>query len=204
MTCLHLLRHGTVVGAKRLLGSTDLPLSEAGLEDMFIAANTVKTSVIVSSPLQRCARFSETLAARINIDVEIEEGLKEVHFGDWDGAALEQLWTDHPKALSAYFASPFTATPPGGEDTLAFHRRVINAVESIRARHPKDSVLVVAHGGVIKCILAHCLQLDYKTSNWFTRLQIDYASLSAVSFWDDDPADQQATVHYTNRRVSTV
>jgi len=57
-------------------------------------------------------------------------------------------------------------------------------------------VLVVAHGGVIRMIIAHILQLDWKKSSWHQQLQIGNASLTRISLsqpYGNNDVHQQIT-----------
>ena len=83
---LDLLRHGETEQGGGLRGSIDDALTDLGWQQMRSAAKEAGPwDRIISSPLQRCARFSEELAARLSLPMTLEPGLQELHFGDWEG-----------------------------------------------------------------------------------------------------------------------
>ena len=97
----------------------------------------------------------------------------------------------HWSQLEAFFHAPADIVLPKAETLAVFHQRVINAWQNLLAQHiaiaakQKESktprrVLVIVHGGVIRMILAHILQLDWQQASWHQKLQIGYGSLSRV------------------------
>lgn len=151
---LDLLRHGeTEQGGLR--GSLDDALTDKGWAQMRSAvAGAGPWQVLVSSPLQRCARFADELGARLNLPVLREPALQELHFGDWEGRSAAQIMEDQADALGRFWANPYTFTPPNGEPVEAFAERVLAAVEGLRLRHAGKRVLLVTHGGVMRLLLA--------------------------------------------------
>lgn len=88
---LDLLRHGeTEQGGLR--GSLDDALTDKGWAQMRRAvADGGPWQVLVSSPLQRCGRFADELGAQLNLPVQREPALQELHFGDWEGQSAAQI-----------------------------------------------------------------------------------------------------------------
>lgn len=89
-TTFVLLRHGetALTPEKRFSGSGDHELSPAGLRQAEAAAASLAArgtiQEIVSSPLKRCRQTAEAVAARLGLDVRIEDGLRETDFGAWE------------------------------------------------------------------------------------------------------------------------
>lgn len=195
MTKIFFLRHGQVTEQKHLLGRTDWPVMASGYDAMQAQANSISFDHIVSSPLKRCAAFAEDLSQAQHIPLSIDANFAEIDFGDWDGENIAELWQQKAGLMQTYFAQPFDFTPPNAEHSLDFQQRVEQAVQQLIKQHPEKTVLVVCHAGVIKAALASALRIDHQRCNWLTSLQIDYASLNAISYWEQD----NATVHFFNR-----
>lgn len=114
-----------------------------------------------------CA-FAEELAQRQGIELELENDLRELHFGAWEGRSAAALMDGHSEALGRFWADPYAFTPPGGEPLSEFEARVLAAQRRLRQRHAGRRVLLVTHGGVIRLLLArarglpreHLLQVD--------------------------------------------
>ncbi|MDH1146439.1 alpha-ribazole phosphatase family protein [Pseudomonas mosselii] len=152
---LDLLRHGETEKGGGLRGSLDDALTETGWAQMRQAVTDVGPwDVLVSSPLQRCAAFADELGARLNLPVLREAGVRELHFGEWEGQSAAQIMQVDADALGQFWNDPYAFTPPGGEPVLAFAERVLAAVEGLRRVHAGKRVLLVTHGGVMRLLLA--------------------------------------------------
>lgn len=152
---LDLLRHGETEQGGGLRGSIDDALTVGGWAQMRAAvAETGPWQRIVSSPLQRCARFSEELAAQLGVPLHLEADLQELHFGAWEGRSAVQIMETDAEGLGAFWNDPYAFTPPNGEPVEAFAARVLNAVRRLHRDFAGERVLLVSHGGVMRLLLA--------------------------------------------------
>ncbi|SDA87119.1 alpha-ribazole phosphatase [Pseudomonas sp. NFACC15-1] len=152
---LDLLRHGETELGGGLRGSLDDALTARGWEQMHTAvAQGGPWDRLVSSPLQRCARFAEQLGARLNVPVHLDKDLQELHFGAWEGRSAAALMETDAEALGRFWADPYSFTPPDGEPVLEFSRRVLAAVGRLHAAYAGQRILLVSHGGVMRLLLA--------------------------------------------------
>ena len=142
-----LLRHTRPVGADGLCyGRTDLDLA-AGFEGEVarLASELPAVGRILTSPLSRCRRLAEALAAARGLTVEVEETLIEMDFGRWENTPWEAI----PRAELDAWAADFTgARPHGGESVADLAVRVRRALE--RATSGSRPALAVTHAGIIK------------------------------------------------------
>ena len=109
---------------------------------------------LVSSPLQRCARFAEELGAQLNLPVTLEKDLQELHFGAWEGQSAAALMKTDAEGLGLFWADPYSFTPPDGEHVSAFSDRVLGAVARLHQAYVGERVLLISHGGVMRLLLA--------------------------------------------------
>jgi alpha-ribazole phosphatase len=152
---LDLLRHGETEFGGGLRGSIDDALTDLGWQQMRAAvAEAGPWDRIISSPLQRCARFAEELSTRLGVPLHLERDLQELHFGDWEGRSAAQLMNTDADPLGAFWADPYAFTPPNGEPVLVFSARVLGAVEGLQRAYPGERLLVISHGGVMRLLLA--------------------------------------------------
>lgn len=150
-----LLRHGETELGGGLRGSLDDALTEAGWAQMDAAvADAGPWDRLVSSPLQRCARFAEALAARLALPLQFEAGLQELHFGAWEGQSAADLMLTDEQGLGQFWADPYAFTPPQGEPVVHFAERVQATMARLRQAHADERVLIVTHGGVMRLLLA--------------------------------------------------
>lgn len=187
-----LLRHGetALTPQKRFSGSggSDPSLSDVGREQAeraaaaFAARGTIQA--VVSSPLKRCQETAQAVAARLGLDVRIEDGLRETDFGAWEGLTFGEVRERQPEELNAWLASP-KAAPPDGESFAAVARRVSAARERLVAEYAGRTVLLVTHVTPIKTLVR--LALGAPPESLF-RMELSAASVSAVAYYGDGNA----------------
>ncbi len=178
---LELLRHGETEQGGGLRGSLDDALTPAGWAQLRAAvAEAGPWDRLISSPLQRCARFAEELAAQRGLPLSLEPALQELHFGAWEGRSAAELMASDAEALGRFWADPYAFTPPQGEPLPAFEARVLGAVQRLQLRHAGERLLLITHGGVMRLLLAgarglppaQLLQVNVGHAQRF-RLQLD-------------------------------
>lgn len=183
MTLVDLMRHGLPVGGRRYRGHRDDPLAEEGWAQMRAAVgDACPWDVIVSSPLQRCAAFARELAERHGRPLEIEEGLREISFGEWEGRHVREILAETPEQVSRYWQDPVRHTPPGGEPLAEFRTRAVAAWERVVARHRGGHLLIVGHGGLIRTLLTHVLEMPLTAT---LRLEMPNAAFTRIRVQDD-------------------
>ncbi|HET6857130.1 MAG TPA: bifunctional RNase H/acid phosphatase [Streptomyces sp.] len=192
-TTFVLLRHGETVltPEKRFSGSggTDPQLSAAGRRQAEGAAASLAArgtvQEIVSSPLRRCRETAEAAAARLGLDVRIEEDLRETDFGAWEGLTFAEVRERHPADLDAWLASPRVAPTGGGESFDTVARRVSAARDRMLERYAGRTVLVVTHVTPVKTLVR--LALNAPPESLF-RMELSAASFSVVAYYSDGNA----------------
>jgi alpha-ribazole phosphatase len=150
-----LLRHGETELGGGLRGSIDDTLTDTGWAQMRAAViGQGPWDRLVSSPLQRCARFAEELAAQLGVPVQLDKDLQELHFGAWEGQSAAALMETDAQALGLFWADPYSFTPPQGEPVADFSARVLAALERLHATCAGERILLISHGGVMRLLLA--------------------------------------------------
>ncbi|WP_329278200.1 bifunctional RNase H/acid phosphatase [Streptomyces sp. NBC_00691] len=194
-----LLRHGetALTPEKRFSGSggTDPELSAAGLRQAEAVAEALAArgtiQEIVSSPLTRCRQTAGAVAARLGLDVRVEQGLRETDFGAWEGLTFGEVRERHPEDLDAWLASPKAAPTGGGESFATVARRVAATRDRLTAAYAGRTVLLVTHVTPIKTLIR--LALGAPPESLF-RMELSAASISAVAYY----ADGNASVRLLN------
>jgi len=178
VTTVDLMRHGEPEGGRMYRGQKDDPLSERGWRQMRDATQGCEGwEQIVSSPLQRCARFAQELADSRGLPLQVEEQFREISFGVWEGRTPSELEREDPEGMRAFWDDPVTHWPEGGEPFDRFQQRIAVAWDQLLARSAGRHTLLVAHGGVIRAVLFHLLGVPPQS---FFRIQIPYASMSRI------------------------
>ncbi|MCW2777043.1 MAG: Phosphoglycerate mutase [Frankiales bacterium] len=184
-----LLRHGQTVLSvdKRFSGLGDQPLTDVGQRQAAAAAVRLASSgatAVVCSPLRRARETAALVAEALGLQVEVEDGLRETDFGDWEGYTFAEVRTKWPAELDAWLASTSVA-PPYGESFDATTVRVQQARDRVVARHAGETLVLVSHVTPIKTLLR--LALGAPPSALYA-LHLDLACLSEVRWYADGPA----------------
>ena len=158
MTYLSLIRHGQTDWnlARRIQGSTDIPLNETGREDARWAAEKLAGTThhaVYTSPLVRASETAGIIAERLGLEIAgVVPDIREREFGDGEGMLV-------PDYISTY--GDWHAEVPGAESLHEVGVRAIAALHRIardarrRSAPQAESVLVVTHGGVIRAVIDH-------------------------------------------------
>jgi len=191
---LYLLRHGEIATPGILTGKTDVALSDKGLRELWKTSQQLpEMSYCISSPLQRCRMFATEYALKCNINLELDERLKEMDFGDWDGRAYTDLWeiksSKLQSSIGGFWQNPWDHTPPNGETMDNFVQRVDTWWQNWLTIGPKGNTLVVAHGGVIKHLIARVLALPIPGTTHMSNIDIPYAKFVKVTVHTDEQGD---------------
>ncbi|MBL3668318.1 bifunctional RNase H/acid phosphatase [Streptomyces sp. M2CJ-2] len=188
-----LLRHGEtpLTPQKRFSGSggSDPSLSDIGREQAEkTAAHLARrgtVQAIVASPLARTRETAGVIAARLGLDVTVDDGLRETDFGAWEGLTFAEVRERHPDDLNAWLSSPDAEPTGGGESFAATANRVAAARDRLTAAHAGRTVLLVTHVTPIKTFVR--LALGAPPEALF-RMELSAASLSAVAYYADGNA----------------
>ncbi|QKW65822.1 bifunctional RNase H/acid phosphatase [Streptomyces sp. NA03103] len=188
-----LLRHGEtpLTPQKRFSGSggTDPSLSAVGREQAEKVAESLARrgtiEAIVASPLARTRETAGIVAARLGLEVAVEEGLRETDFGAWEGLTFGEVRERYADDLDAWLASPDAEPTGGGESFAATGARIAATREKLVAAYAGRTVLLVSHVTPIKTFLQ--LALGAPPESLF-RMELSAASLSAVAYYADGGA----------------
>ncbi|MFI1022726.1 bifunctional RNase H/acid phosphatase [Streptomyces olivaceus] len=188
-----LLRHGEtpLTPQKRFSGSggSDPSLSPVGREQAEkVAASLARrgtVEAIVASPLARTRETAGIVAARLGLEVAVDEGLRETDFGVWEGLTFGEVRERYPDDLDAWLASPEAEPTGGGESFAATGARIAATRDKLVAAHAGRTVLLVSHVTPIKTFLR--LALGAPPESLF-RMELSAASLSAVAYYADGGA----------------
>lgn len=184
-TYIDIIRHGEPEGGRRYRGhGIDDPLSEQGWQQMWSAIpDAPPWDHIVTSPLLRCENFAEALAQKMSINYSIEEQLKEIGFGVWEGRTPEDIQSNEGDALERFIEDPVHNRPQGAEPLDEFASRVWQVYETIARNYKGKHVLLVAHAGVIRAISSRILGMSL--DDVYSRLKIEYAAIASTRIHDN-------------------
>ena len=167
---IDLLRHGETTLSHTLRGHLDDDLTEQGWLQMQSTIQQYMTTpvdwdVIISSPVRRCRRFAEYLADQLGLPMRVNQHIKEMYFGDWEGISTQVIYEAEPEQLANFWQFPTQYHAPNGESLIQFQQRIFIGFEQIYTQIQEQNgqkALVITHGGVIKLLtcLAQQQNLD--------------------------------------------
>ncbi len=206
LTTLVLVRHGrtALTESHKISGGDgdDPNLSAAGRADAAAASGVISqlgndarwkhippVTAIVSSPMNRTRETAEVIAAPLGLKVELNEKLREIGFGDWDGKTNEQVAAESPDELLAWQGS-YTVAPPNGESLEVFDLRINQARRQIVEQYSGKTVVVVAHVMPIRGFIKWALEAG-ESAYW--RPQVAPCSITIIRVWGEQAAEVLAT-----------
>jgi len=194
-TTIDLLRHGELEGGIRYRGNTEASLTGTGRAAMDAVWGKLVGSIdaIIASPLQRCRQPAETWARETGIPCRIEPNIREMNYGVWENLSKEEIEDQFPGILSRWRENPAGMRIPEAERIEDFASRVIEGWGSILCESANRHVLVIAHSGSLRVILAHVLGAPLPA---IRRFSMPYASWSRIVYHDHKPG-----LEYLNRRI---
>ncbi len=173
-TYVDIIRHGEPEGGRVFRGHTDHCLTELGIEqfNQRIKRLDMNWQQVISSPLLRCKQSAQLLATAQNIPLQIEPKLAEIHFGEWENQCVDKVMAE--ENISQLWQDPMNFCAPQGEPTKALQQRTLHAWHELLKTHQGKRVLVVTHGGVIRMLAQHLLELTPSAMN---KLSLPYAAV---------------------------
>jgi broad specificity phosphatase PhoE len=164
MPTIYYIRHGeTAWNAEgKLQGTQDIPLNDLGrkqaafaggiLADLFARDGRNENSLgFVASPLGRARSTMELVRSALKLpshDYAIDDRLREIGYGDWEGSTLAQMQASDPEVFARRQADKWTIPPPRGESYAEVQARVSDWYRQVTA----DTV-AVAHGGTARALM---------------------------------------------------
>lgn len=164
---LHIVRHGETDWNRdlRYQGQQDIPLNVVGRaqalrngEAMRPLLPDIGGAQFISSPLGRARETMEILRAALGLDPQayaIEERLKELSYGTWEGQLQAELPDIDPEGWATRAVDAYRWRPSGGESYADLMDRVVPWLDSL-----SGDTVVAAHGGVVRTLQAHVCGLD--------------------------------------------
>lgn len=162
-----LIRHGESVSnvEERVQGQADVDLSDLGHRQAAAVAvwcreNAAEVDEIWSSPLRRARDTAAAIAAATGLPLRIEDDLRELHAGIFQGHLWADLEERFPEEVARWRSGDIHYAIPGGESRSELSARGRAVLESLASR-PVGGMIVVAHGGLLTAALGSLVGRDH-------------------------------------------
>ena len=182
MSRLLLVRHGDTElnSAERYWGHSDVKLSASGFrqaEKLRRRLAAEKIDAIYSSDLSRASVIAETIASEHRLEVITCAELREINFGKLEGLTFAEISQLYPEVAKLWTGRISSLKFPGGEGLDEFDKRVGKFMNRLEKHSPEETILIVAHAGVLRVLLCRLLGIELKHRRQF---RLDLASLSIL------------------------
>ncbi|MGB9365212.1 MAG: histidine phosphatase family protein [Xanthobacteraceae bacterium] len=158
---LYYIRHGETDwnAESRLQRQRDIPINANGRAQARQCGEILSDLIaredgdfdFVSSPLSRARETMEIARTPLGLDpraYRVDERLKEISFGEWEGFTLDELRRASPDAIAARERDKWTFTPPTAESYATMSVRMREWYHSLG-----QNTIAVAHGGTLRGLI---------------------------------------------------
>ena len=171
MNNFYLVRHGVKVKAFGDPGLSAVGVKQAKMTGKYF--KNMKISSIFSSPLKRTLETARCISEIININVKIDERLRErMNWGDKKDQTFEEFMSEWDKTTIDRHYQPSV-----GDSSFNAGERINSLIEELSETERNDVVLV-SHGGVVADLLRNLFSHDYVKKFYPDFLEIDLSECS--------------------------
>ena len=152
----------------RIAGTLDLPMSDAGVQQIFALArelSDVEIDKIYSGPGAAARQTAEILAGDRKVKVKLEEDLRNLDYGLWHGMRLDELKENQPKLVKMWQDQPHSVCPPDGESVEDVEVRAQRFVKKLIKKN-KTGAIVVVTAEPVACVVKSILENADISENW--------------------------------------
>ncbi len=165
----------------RIMGWSDSPRTENWRDDLVYVEDELRRrqripDLVYTSALQRSRHTGSYLAGRFGRPVLHSQALNEVNYGSLAEKSKKWVAAHYP----LHKRDPEFCYP-GGESFSAMRDRAVRFTLELAGKHQGQTVLCVAHAGVIRGLVSHFLDLDFALQ---LRRSIPHRYIGALSFED--------------------
>ena len=136
-----------------------------------------KIDVIYSSSLKRALVTAETIASKHQLKVISCAELREFNYGKIEGLTHKEVSQLYPEFYKSMTQKNTNLKFPGGESVYQLNNRVSQFLDRLNMHTPEQTILIVAHFGLLRVLLCRLFGIGIKR-RW--QFHLDLASLSVL------------------------
>jgi 2,3-bisphosphoglycerate-dependent phosphoglycerate mutase len=179
-----LLRHAETSAPDRFHGAeSDVGLGARGRNQADAVARVLaaeRPSAVYTSAMRRALETAVPIARACGLEPRVETDLHERRMGPLSGLSREQGFSAYNEAKQRWMAGDVEFTHEGGESFADIQRRVVPVLHRLAGGAAGETIVVVAHGVVIRVMLTSIL--EGHTAADFERFPIDNTALNDLRF----------------------
>ncbi len=164
MLRLYIVRHGQTDYNLNgyFQGTSDIPLNENGLRQAEEIARTlgdISFTAAYCSPLDRAVVTCGKIL-KGKLEPVIDERMKELHFGEWEGMHRDEIKRRWPEQFENYYDNIGDFQPPGGESLADGRARAGEFFDELMEMHSEGNILIVGHQFINALLCTHIMGQD--------------------------------------------
>lgn len=153
-TLIYVVRHGETEWnlIEKQQGHMDSPLTDRGrLQANALAKGLINRGIefIYSSDLGRALKTAKIIGEELKLSVQTNKHLRERHLGSLQGLTKKEFQCQYPDEWGKFYSGNPDYCFPGGESARQRFERTVTCVEKFAKLHIEQTILIVAHGGVL-------------------------------------------------------
>lgn len=169
----------------RFVGSSDVGLGPAAPEQAERLAGVIGgygPEITFCSPLRRACLTAEMVGRATPLGAVVtDHDLREVDFGRWEGLSFAEIARADAELVKRWSVWSPDFAFPDGEVIGDFLARVQGAGDKL-ANRAEETVLVIAHGGVVRALLCHLLRLPAEN---YLLFDVKPARLTVIDYFPE-------------------
>ena len=184
MVTICLLRHGETqynADGNRYCGRTNVPLTAKGVSQAERVRELLKDysfDAIFCSPLSRAKNTAE-IASNNYGNIQVDNRLIEVDFGEWEGKRPEDFQSEDPESWHNWLDNPAeNRAGRTGETATEIINRLNSFYNELIQKYDGKTVLVVGHNGINRFFMAYNLGMPLKN---YRRIVQDNSALTLLT-----------------------
>jgi probable phosphoglycerate mutase len=204
-TKITIVRHGETEWNKtmQLQGHKDSPLTEKGMAQAELLAETIKLrkfDILITSDLGRAIHTAQIINKNLKLNIIIDRNLRERAFGIMEGLTREEISVKYKDVFDGYMQRHVTFEIPEGESLTEFNIRILEAFQQISRSYKNKTILMVAHGGVLDCVIRRVFNMELGADRPFSIFNTSVNTITidgerwVLEEWGNTEHLQQATV----------
>jgi broad specificity phosphatase PhoE len=184
---IYITRHGETQwnSENRLQGWKDSELTDNGKRNAVALGERLyqtEFNAVYSSPIERAVKTTKLICSDRIIPLRLEDGLKEINLGDWEGKVKEEIEQTSKQEFFNFWNAPhlYNHEMHSGESFAALKSRVEHVINRIIADNKEGNILIVTHGVTIRAILSYLMNIP--TEKWWEGPFIEGTSLTLAQY----------------------
>jgi probable phosphoglycerate mutase len=176
-TRLYLVRHGETDENKNQIfqGQHGTTLNAEGrTQASRLAARLVQKrfAALYSSDLTRARETAEILGAVLGLPPALDEDLREIFLGSWQGLSFADIAARFPDEWKAWQEGAPDLRRGGGETYEELAVRITRAIGRIADAHTGGTAIIVSHGAALKTFAGGVLGMSPGSALWLRSFRV--------------------------------